>query len=57
MVRARRHVDVGSETRGVLHTTGAIVLNHADVCTVHYVHNGREPLAQDECSATNLRIA
>ena len=26
--------------RGVLHTTGAIVLNQADVCTVHYVHNG-----------------
>jgi UDP-glucose:(heptosyl)LPS alpha-1,3-glucosyltransferase len=25
---------------GVLQTTGAIVLNHADVCTVHYVHNG-----------------
>ncbi len=25
---------------GVLHTTGAIVLNRADVCTVHYVHNG-----------------
>jgi glycosyltransferase involved in cell wall biosynthesis len=27
--------------RGVLHTTGAIVFNRADVCTVHYVHNGR----------------
>lgn len=25
---------------GVLHTTGAIVLNRADVCTVHYLHNG-----------------
>ena len=24
---------------GALHTTGAIVLNRADVCTVHYVHN------------------
>jgi hypothetical protein len=22
-------------------TTGAIVLNRADVCTVHYLHNGR----------------
>ena len=27
--------------RGVLHTTGAIVLNRSDVCTVHYVHNGK----------------
>ena len=27
--------------RGVLlQTTGAIVLNRADVCTVHYIHNG-----------------
>jgi glycosyltransferase involved in cell wall biosynthesis len=24
----------------VLHVTGAIVFNRADVCTVHYVHNG-----------------
>jgi len=27
--------------RGVLHTTGAIVVNHADVCTVHFCHCGR----------------
>lgn len=26
--------------RGVLHTTGAIIANRADVCTVHYVHEG-----------------
>jgi glycosyltransferase involved in cell wall biosynthesis len=26
--------------RGVVHTTGAIVLNRADVCTVHYCHRG-----------------
>ena len=26
--------------RGVLHTTGSIVLNRADVCTVHYCHRG-----------------
>ena len=26
---------------GITHTTGAIVLNRADVCTVHYLHNGR----------------
>jgi UDP-glucose:(heptosyl)LPS alpha-1,3-glucosyltransferase len=26
---------------GVLHTTGAIVFNRADVCTVHYLHTGR----------------
>ena len=25
---------------GVVHTTGAIVLNRADVCTVHYLHRG-----------------
>ena len=25
---------------GVIHTTGAIVLNRADVCTVHYLHRG-----------------
>jgi UDP-glucose:(heptosyl)LPS alpha-1,3-glucosyltransferase len=27
-------------SRGVLQTTGAIIFNRADVCTVHYVHNG-----------------
>ena len=27
--------------QGVLHTTGAIVFNRSDVCTVHYVHNGK----------------
>jgi len=26
--------------RGVLHTTGAIVFNRADVCTVHFSHRG-----------------
>ena len=29
------------ERRGLLHTTGAIVFNRADVCTIHYLHNGR----------------
>lgn len=28
-------------SRGLVHTTGAIVINRADVCTVHYVHNAR----------------
>ena len=31
---------VARTRRGVLQTTGAIVLNRADVCTVHYLHNG-----------------
>jgi UDP-glucose:(heptosyl)LPS alpha-1,3-glucosyltransferase len=26
---------------GIVHTTGAVVLNRADLCTVHYLHNGR----------------
>ena len=41
LVRARRVADADPRQRGVLHTTGAIVFNRADVCTVHYVHNGR----------------
>lgn len=28
--------------RGLVHTTGAIVLNRASVCTVHYLHNRRD---------------
>ena len=36
--------------RGLLHTTGAIVLNRADVCTVHYLHNGRAARS-GECDA------
>ncbi len=31
---------LAARRRGVLHTTGAIVLNRTDVCTVHYLHNG-----------------
>ena len=39
---------------GVLHTTGAIVLNRADVCTVHYVHRGRASSAPRARRATIL---
>ena len=40
--------------RGVLHTTGAIVLNHADVCTVHYLHNGAGGAVRRERRSTFL---
>ena len=39
---------------GVLHTTGAIVPNRADVCTVHYVHRGRGSSAPRARRATTL---
>jgi len=32
-------IAVSRHRRGLLHTTGAIVLNHADVSTVHYCHH------------------
>jgi UDP-glucose:(heptosyl)LPS alpha-1,3-glucosyltransferase len=31
---------VARQRRGVLHTTGAIVINRADVCTLHLLHSG-----------------
>ncbi len=40
--------------RGLLHTTGAIVLNRADVCTVHYLHNRRADSAARMRRATPL---
>ena len=36
--------------RGLLHTTGAIVLNRADVCTVHYCTTGA-PIPPHGCGA------
>ena len=37
---------------GLLHTTGSIVLNRSDLCTVHYVHNGRDASVQRTQRAT-----
>lgn len=34
---------------GLLHTTGAIILNRADVCTVHYCHYGARSRADVVC--------
>jgi glycosyltransferase involved in cell wall biosynthesis len=39
---------------GLLHTTGAIVLNRAEVCTVHYVHGGRRGSPRRMRRATRL---
>ena len=36
--------------RGLVHTTGAIVLNRADVCTVHFCHRGRRSVRLDRRS-------
>ncbi len=48
---------VARERRGVLHTTGAIVLNHADVCTVHYLHNSRSrPIQRMQKSTLLYRL-
>lgn len=39
---------------GLLHTTGAIVLNRADLCTVHYCHHGAR--GKTKSSWSNLGV-
>ncbi len=45
---------VARHRRGIVHVTGAIVLNRADVCTVHYLHNRRGTRIDRARRATTL---
>lgn len=42
--------------RGLLHVTGAIVLNRADICTVHYLHRGDDDIVRASRSSVAYRL-